>query len=222
MDISDSNFGEVARDFLARRGIDPDDAPEPEPFSLADHLTASTNATLDLMLPPRFRQTEPDHPRVRQWIADYLRNPQTCPGLVLKGPVGSGKTHTALGALRVIALGTARRGRRITYLATTHPDFNRAMRPQPDDGHNRTLEDMQTVDLLVFDDLGAGKLTDWGDDTLHRLIDTRWAYNRATIVTTNLTSKEFGEAIDERVVSRLSTCVQVPLVDGDRRRGGAR
>lgn len=219
MDISNSNFGEFARDHLARRGIDPDRIPEPERFSLANHLTANTDATLDLLLPPRFRHAEPDHPKVCQWIADYLRDPQNCPGLILKGPVGSGKTHHALGALRAVALGAAGLGRRMTYLATTHPDFNRAMRPQPDDGHNRTLEDMQTVDLLVFDDLGAGKLTDWGDDTLHRLIDTRWAYNRATIVTTNLTSKEFAEIIDERVVSRLSSSVQVPLVDGDRRRG---
>ncbi|MFG1846733.1 ATP-binding protein [Micromonospora carbonacea] len=218
MDIRTTDLGAVARDVLARRGIDPTIAPPPAPFNLADHLTDQANATLDLILPPRFRHAEPDVPEVRQWIGRYLADPKTCPGLLLLGPVGTGKSHQAFGALRRVALECAKRCRRITYAVTSHPEFNAAMRPQPDDRHLRALEDFQTVDLLVFDDLGAGKSSDWTEDTLYRLVDTRWARQLPTITTTNLDAGSLRANADERVVSRLSTNVQVALKGTDRRR----
>ncbi len=222
MELGDINLRETARAILARRGIDPDTTPEPKPFRLADHLTQTTEATLALVLPPEFRHAEPRHPDVRRWVSRYLNDPATCPGLLLRGPIGSGKTTESLGALRTVALTYAKAGRRLTYLFTSHPEFNRAMRPQNDDGHNRTLADMQAVDLLVFDDLGVGKLTDWGDDTLFRLIDTRWSHHRPTIVTTNLSATKASDLIDERILSRLATSVQVPLTNTDWRRAGKR
>lgn len=218
MDISNVNLGELARDILAKRGIDPATAPPPPAFNLAEHLTAQAEATLDLLLPRRFRQADVDHPQVRNWVRGYLTDPKACPGLLLLGPVGTGKSHTAFGALRRVALECAKRCRRITYALTSHPEFNAAMRPQPDDRHLRTLEDFQTVDLLVFDDLGAGKSSDWTEDTLYRLVDTRWARQLPTIVTTNLDANALRDGVDERVVSRLSTNVQVALKGTDRRR----
>lgn len=220
MDISKVNLGDLARDILAKRGIDPATAPPPPAFNLADHLTAQAEATLDLLLPPRFRHADVDHPDVRNWVRRYLADPVDCPGLLLLGPVGTGKSHTAFGALRRIALESAKRCRRMTYAITSHPEFNAAMRPQPDDRHLRALEDFQSVDLLVFDDLGAGKSTDWTEDTLYRLVDTRWARQLPTITTTNLDALALRAEVDERVVSRLSTNVQIGLKGNDRRRGG--
>lgn len=219
MDISRVDLGGLAREVLERHGIDPATAPPRPAFNLADHLTTQAAATLDLILPPRFRTAEPDHPQVRQWVGRYLADPAACPGLLLLGPVGTGKSHQAFGALRRAVLDSARQCRRMTYAITSHPDFNAAMRPQPDGGHLRTLADYQTVDLLVFDDLGAGKATDWTEDTLYRLMDDRWARQLPTITTTNLDAAGMREDVDERVVSRLSTSVQVALKGADRRRG---
>lgn len=218
MDISKVDLAGIAQEVLARRGIDPATVPPRPPFNLADHLTEQAEATLNLLLPPRFRQAEPDHPQVRQWIGRYLADAPSCPALLLLGPVGTGKSHQAFGALRRVALESARRCRRMTYAITSHPEFNASMRPQPDDRHLRALEDFQAVDLLVFDDLGAGKSSDWTEDTLYRLVDVRWSRQLPTITTTNLDANALRNEVDERVVSRLSTAVQVALKGTDRRR----
>jgi DNA replication protein DnaC len=220
MDLNDTNLGEVARDYLARRGINPDDAPPSKPFNLPDYMVEQAEATLRMVLPARFRTAETDHPDVIGWTNRYLADPDTCPDMLLKGPVGTGKSHQAFGALRRVALAVAARAGRMTYQVISHPDFNDAMRPKPDGANVRTLADFQTVDLLVFDDLGAGKTTEWTEDTLHRLVDCRWANQRPTIATTNLTPEKFRSDLDERVVSRLSMSVQVALTGTDRRRGG--
>jgi DNA replication protein DnaC len=78
----------------------------------------------------------------------------------------------------------------------------------------------EQVDLLVLDDLGGGKTTDWTADTLYRLVDTRWAYQRPIIATTNLTAPDLREAVGARVASRLAAGVQVALKGDDRRRAG--
>lgn len=219
MDLSNTDLGAMARDVLARRGINPDDLPPAPAFNLADHLTEQAHATLNLIVPPRYRQAEADNPDVLAWMRRYVTNPTDVPVLVIRGPVGTGKTHQAFGALRQIVLASARRCRRMTYAATSHPAFNDAMRPDKQDGHRQALRDFQTVDLLVFDDIGAGRTTDWTEDTLYRLFDARWANQLATIVTTNLDGPQMRDLIDERVVSRLAEGVQVPLVGVDRRRG---
>lgn len=212
---------QLAREFLADRGIDPETVPPRPPYTLATHMADTTEATLDAILPTRYRHAEPDDPDVLAWVDSFLADPRTAPNLLILGPVGSGKTYQALGALRRVALACAARCQRVAYRAITHPEFNARMRPQPDESHSIALMDMQAVDLLVLDDLGSGKATDWTDDTLYRLIDTRWSHQRPTIATTNLHADEIRDVLDERVVSRLACGVQVALTAADRRSGGA-
>ncbi len=82
-------------------------------------------------------------------------------GLLLEGPSGIGKTHLAVAILHEYA----EKGIGGLYCDT-----------------QRT----STTDLLVLDDLGAEQLTDWGKDTIHRSINTRYCEDRATICTTSL------------------------------------
>lgn len=222
MDLARTDMNQFARDYLAGRGIDPNTVDERPPYTLADHMLAQAETTLDLILPPRFRTAVPDQPAVTAWVETFLTDSADAPNLLLRGPVGSGKTHQALGALRQVAIEAARRCLRVTYQAITHPEFNAAMRPQPDGTHLSTLVDLQSVDLLVLDDLGAGRATDWTEDTLHRLIDVRWSHQRPTIATTNLDTGTLRAEVDERVVSRLACGVQVALKGTDRRRAGVR
>lgn len=217
-DISNASIADLARAHVARRGIDITSAQPQRPFDLAEHLTEQVRVTITRTIPRRYWNAEPDDPQVLDWIGQYLADPLSAPNLLLKGPVGSGKTHQAFGTVRRVALETAARRKRMTFRVTTHSGFNAAMRPQPDGSHLQMLRDLQAVDLLAFDDLGAAKTTDWTDDTLYRLIDTRCGSQLPTIVTTNLDPDEFRAGIDERVVSRLSQSVQVALKGGDRRR----
>ncbi len=58
---------------------------------------------------------------------------------------------------------------------------------------------IRSVPLLILDDLGAASATPWAREKLYQLINHRYAYRLATVVTTNLKP----EAIEPRIYSRL-------------------
>jgi len=58
--------------------------------------------------------------------------------------------------------------------------------------------------LLVIDDLGAERVSDWSRTVLYMLIDRRYRYMKQTIVTSNLSQGEIAEKLDDRIASRLS------------------
>lgn len=214
--IANDDIGAYARQMLARRGINPDTVDTTD-NSIADGLTDAYRTKLETLTRAKFRDLQPTDDRITAWIRSYLDNPAGTPNLFLRGPTGTGKSHNAYAALWNIVLTTARRGQRITFTKTSQADFNQAMRPNADGSHLDALTEFQTVDLLMFDDFGAGQLTEWAEDTLLRLVDARWGDNLPTIITSNLTAQEM-RAIDERIVSRLATPAQYTLGGGDHRR----
>lgn len=218
--ITTDDIGAYAQEVLARRGINPNDI-DTSDYTIADHLTDAYRAKLEDLTPALFRDLKPTSGDVTSWMRRFVTDRAGYPNLLLQGPTGSGKTHNSYAALWGIVLHYASKGHRFTFMKTTHADFNQAMRPTADDRHIDSLAEFQAVDLLLFDDLGAGQLTDWSTDTLHRLIDTRWAEQRPTIITTNLTAAAMRDRLDERIVSRLLHSEQVPLEGVDHRRSQA-
>jgi DNA replication protein DnaC len=212
-------IGDTARRVLARKGINPD-AVDTTTDSVAEFLTVRYQEKLTGITPKLFGRPQPTDRRVADWIASYLADPSSTPSLFLAGPVGSGKTHNGLAALWRIALTRAGRGRRFSFTKVSHSDFNQAMRPTQDGSHLGALAEFQTVDLLLFDDLGVGQLTEWSTDTLFRLIDTRWSEGRPMIFTSNKTAGELKAVLDDRIRSRLSAAAHVQLEDVDHRRAG--
>ena len=87
--------------------------------------------------------------------------------------------------------------------------------------------------MLVLDDLGAWKMTDWMNDTLFYILNSRYLAKRATIITTNypdadrekvlaadpLVRREYlVERIGQRLRSRLmEMCAVVAMHGKDRR-----
>lgn len=187
------------------------------------------NQRLDEVIPKRYRNAHVEHPEIRAWVETYISNPAESPSLLLMGNVGTGKTWAAYGALRTAAvhsLSPNRAGRYVlgTWTATTFPDFVAKMRPKAfDDKDEMTAEkymtQLRSTPLLVLDDLGVSKHTEWTEDVTHRLVSGRYDDDKATIYTTNLSPKELDIAIGGRMVSRLvEQCVRVNLIGDDRRR----
>jgi DNA replication protein DnaC len=145
--------------------------------------------------------------KVSTWITRHLADPKAHPTLVLSGDTGTGKTHQAVAALRVIA--TERPGLR--WQATTHPDLGDELRPKSDNSHEYALDAYLDAELLVLDDLAAGMSTPWTADCIQRLADRRWTRRMATIYTTNLGADQLRDAVGDRVVSRLGDATHVNL-----------
>jgi len=105
-------------------------------------------------------------------------------GLFLEGQPGVGKTHLAVAVLKAIIERTGGRG-----LFTDTRELLRVIRSTYDPSIRTTeLEVLRPVlqaDLLVLDDLGAEKTSEWVDETMNLIVNTRYSERRLTLFTSN-------------------------------------
>jgi DNA replication protein DnaC len=121
----------------------------------------------------------------------------------LFAPAGRGKTMLA-----AIKLGRWARGGASAGLFLSVPAFLREVRDGFDarDGRSgRAVAQAKGSGLLVLDDLGAESATDWAGEMLYDVINHRYNHMKRTIITSNLTPSEIGEAHHERLGSRLGS-----------------
>lgn len=67
------------------------------------------------------------------------------------------------------------------------------------------------VDLLILDDLGTEKLTEYAEMVLYVIIDKRYSYLKKTIITSNFNLKELSEKLNNRIASRLASGIVYKL-----------
>ena len=115
---------------------------------------------------------------------------------LLAGPYGTGKTHLAEAAI----IATGYRG-----MFWKVPDFLRWIRAQvfdhgwPEDRIVGPYRD--APGLVVFDDLGTQKDSEWATEQLYLVLDSRCDQRLPTIITTNSPT----EKLDGRIFSRYQT-----------------
>jgi len=149
-------------------------------------------------------------PEVRDSLHDWSENPAGR-NLVLLGPVGTGKTHAAVAAVRA----AHDRGADVAFAPVV--ELLDELRPG---GPEHALAEYAHADVLVLDDLGSERPTEWTGERLYALINRRWLEERPTVATTNLDPDPLREAVGDRVFSRLvgNDAVVLRLTGKDRRR----
>lgn len=131
------------------------------------------------------------------------------PGLLLRGGTGSGKTHVAVAIMKE----AMRRGYSAHYA-----NFSDLLSRIRDSYHENSKESegallalIDSVDLLVLDDVGAENTTDWVRDRLYLIINRRYENARPVIITTNCEEAELEARIGPRTASRLYEMCSMPF-----------
>jgi DNA replication protein DnaC len=146
--------------------------------------------------------------------------PVVSKGLFLLGPPGVGKTHLAVAILNQVV-----HEKRAHALFYDTRDLLRLIRETYDPvarlSERDVLRPVMQAELLVLDDLGAERTTDWVDETLNLIVNTRYNERRVTLFTSNyrdsddLTDLESLQVrIGMRMYSRVHEMCEFLVLDG--------
>jgi len=164
-------------------------------------------------------QNESQTVALRSAMSFAMEYPAVDRGLLLMGSVGVGKTHLAVSILK----GLTERGFGCLFY-----DFGTLLK-EIQDSYNATAQSSEmgvlmpvlTTDVLVLDELGASKPTDWVRDTLAHVINTRYNEKKFTVFTTNYPDdrpngreETLEDRIGVRVRSRLYEMCRTVSVEG--------
>jgi len=141
-------------------------------------------------------------------------------GLLLIGPAGVGKTHLAAAMLHAIIARTGIHGR-FCKMGELLRQMRDSYNPTIQTTERQILEPVLTCDLLVLDDLGRERLTEWVADTMDLIIDTRYSAGKPILVTTNYPDLDDSTEVNGlwwrvgfRTRSRLHKMCRAVTLDG--------
>ena len=132
-------------------------------------------------VPPASRQDQANARRkTREFVDCY---PGVERGLLFMGSIGTGKTHLAVAALKELAVTKGVNG-----LYVNAVQLVQQLQISFDGGgasKEEILAPVTETELVVLDEIGAGRLTDWVRDLLYYVINSRYMAQRVTIFTSN-------------------------------------
>jgi DNA replication protein DnaC len=156
--------------------------------------------------------TSPSHVRAsliaRKFVEEWKTRDR---GLLFVGPVGVGKTHLSVAILKTLIEDWGVRGLFCDFsdlLERIQATFSRSNPDNADD----VLAPYRDAELLVLDELGARRPTDWVRDVLYGLINTRYNRQRLTIVTSNFSDAPVRQG-EEKLEDRIGTMVRSRLYE---------
>jgi len=141
----------------------------------------------------------------RRYVDEFIPG-QTKTGILYYGSVGVGKTHLGIGILRQLVEEKGIEARMVDLR-----DLFDQLRASYDDRNQYTQESQAQIlasllkaDLVLIDELGAAKPTDWIFETLELLIGKLYNPAKPVIVTTNFRNAQPGDPYQDNEYKRAA------------------
>lgn len=137
-------------------------------------------------------------------------------GLLLSGTVGTGKTHLAA----AISMGLMENEYKVVFgtINGLLSEIRYSYNDERAESEAKLFEKYTTCDVLFIDDLGKERVSDWTEQMVFDIVNTRYEQCKSLVVTTNLSLHEIkvkyrdnGEALADRL---LEMCKGLKL-EGD-------
>jgi DNA replication protein DnaC len=168
----------------------------------ADIPPLYSNASFDNFLLPRdnpiaYRELTEVFLAVRGFARDFPNTKKA--GILLMGDPGTGKTHLAVAAFRAVL------SKGFEGLFFDYQNLLDRIRSGYDESSNSSDKEAYRVamdkEVLLLDDLGAHRVTDWVEDTVTSIITYRCNNRKPLIATTNLIDADAGYTTYEKTGS---------------------
>lgn len=146
------------------------------------------NATL-----AKWRSSKSDQKKVLTWV----RCPENF--LISSGSPGIGKTFLCAALINYFA-----DKKQEVFYTNARRYFEHIQNAMSKNiGHYESIQVFKEKEILIFDDLGASRNTDWQVEMVLDLIDYRYEHEMPTVFTSNYRPGEVKEIFGERVMRRL-------------------
>jgi DNA replication protein DnaC len=137
----------------------------------------------------------------KQFVDEY---PSLDFGLMFIGPCGVGKTHLAVATIKTLML---QKGVQCLFydFRDLLKEIQDSYNPVSNNSEMKVLSPIYEAEVLILDELGASKPTDWVRDTMTQIINTRYNDKKITIFTSNYLDRQQQqeETLLDRVGVRL-------------------
>ena len=159
---------------------------------------------------------DPELERVmKNYVKHYTEFKKNGKGLILYGPVGTGKTYLAA----CVANALIDEGRKV--LMTNFATITNKLQGMWE-GKQEYINRLNQYSLLIIDDLGAERNTEYMQEQVFNVIDARYSSGLPMIITTNLTKEELKKPSNigcSRIYERiLERCHPVEVASKSKRR----
>lgn len=161
----------------------------------------------------------PEIEKAKQYVAHWERLQKSATGLLLWGDIGTGKTFIA----GCIANALLEQG--VPVLMTNFPRILNSLTDLHHTERNQFVDSLNKYSLLILDDLGIERNTEFAMEQLFHVIDSRYRSRKPMIVTTNIPLAEMKHPTDlahARIYGRiLERCVPLKINNMDIRKQNA-
>ena len=126
--------------------------------------------------------------QVRSFVREFPTAER--PGLLLAGDTGTGKTHLAVAALKAI-IDRGHQGIFFDYqnlLDRIRSSYDKTSGSSDKETYRSAMD----AEVLLLDDLGSHRVTDWVEDTVTSIVTYRCNHRKPLIATTNLSPEDTG------------------------------